>query len=895
MSSNVEVKAVITAEDRASALIAGFGRAIQLTGGNIISTSNSIGSAFGNMIGQLGQDVAQAGRLVLSLAAKVASIAWTTLKVGALVGGAALAGLGIFAIKTASDLQATQISMIGLTHSMDLGTKAMAGAYAYAQKSPFKLPEVAGATKTLIAFGIQANDAVKYLDLLGNVSITSGVDIRHLAGIFGQVSAQGKLMLQDIRQLTQDGVAILPALQKQFGKTAQQVQDMATAGQISFEDFRKAMSSLVDPSILDMLNNTLPRQLDRLQGSLRILGFAFIGASVDATNGFTAAKDGIYQATVNITKLVADELRSPAVMNAAAAMGRSIAVGLDEIPKWITTHQAQIDNFFNRVADFFNHIADVAQKNGVKGAFIQLGEGIKEGIMRIDFKAIAKKLFTSLVDTIAGTDPSTYSEKLTQAILNLFTAVNWGEFTAGAVALIVTSVPSIISGFIKGIIDTATHSPLNFAEFLLAIGFAPAKIVKAFGEVLGKIPFVGPLAEFILRIMKSMADFVLTPIKGLFEALGRNIAGALKTGVRSVLGDVSGVLIDFFSGSGSWLVTAGSMLVRGFVSGITIATLAIGGALIGVFAAVMAVMSGAGWWLIDHGYLLVVGFVRGIQIAVPIIFGYVAGGIFGGLMAFFATSGQWLVQAGINVIRGLYDGILFVASLIWSADLYIFSLITGFFAGAYGWLIGHGQNIIRGLANGISSVAGAVWGAIAAVSGQIGAFFAGAGGWLYGVGQAIIHGLANGIRSVAEAPAHAVREVIDRISRILPHSPAKEGPFSGTGWTPYRGRAIVEGLAKGINSAGSTAVDAARGVVDDVSSALQSPQSSVSSNINGSPLQTSQNTNSVGSTSVTTTPPALNITIQAQAFVGSQIEARRFAQMIMDAYNDAQRARGVVA
>lgn len=44
----------------------------------------------------------------------------------------------------------------------------------------------------------------------------------------------------------------------------------------------------------------------------------------------------------------------------------------------------------------------------------------------------------------------------------------------------------------------------------------------------------------------------------------------------------------------------------------------------------------------------------------------------------------------------------------------------------------------------------------------------------------------------------AARQVIETVASWFPHSPAEVGPFSGTGWTPFRGRALVAGFAQGI-------------------------------------------------------------------------------------------------
>lgn len=288
------------------------------------STSSSIDKLGDKMSKSIGKTFSTIGNILTN-----------SVTVGVTAFASSLIALGTKGIQSASELQTLQISLNGLTKSADLGAQAMAGALKYAQQAPFQLPEVAGTVKTLIAFGIQAKDAVGLLELLGNVSITTGVNLSHLGGIFGQISANGKLMLGDIRQLTENGVAILPALQAQFGKTAEEVAAMATAGEISFEQFRDAMATLVDPKILEQLENTLPRQIDRLGGSIRILSNAFVNVGVDAVNGFTQASDGIYQAAIDIVRQVATTLRSPQILQAATSMGAVISAQMQKIIKFI--------------------------------------------------------------------------------------------------------------------------------------------------------------------------------------------------------------------------------------------------------------------------------------------------------------------------------------------------------------------------------------------------------------------------------------------------------------------------------------------------------------------------------------------------------------------------------
>ncbi|WPH57974.1 tape measure protein [Gordonia phage LuckyLeo] len=83
-------------------------------------------------------------------------------------------------------------------------------------------------------------------------------------------------------------------------------------------------------------------------------------------------------------------------------------------------------------------------------------------------------------------------------------------------------------------------------------------------------------------------------------------------------------------------------------------------------------------------------------------------------------------------------------------------------------------------------------------------------------GATLGQGFANGILSKVEAVNQAANELAKAAAKPLPSSPAKEGPFSGRGWTPYRGKALAKGFADGIaagtGSVQSVSLDLARAV-----------------------------------------------------------------------------------
>lgn len=128
-------------------------------------------------------------------------------------------------------------------------------------------------------------------------------------------------------------------------------------------------------------------------------------------------------------------------------------------------------------------------------------------------------------------------------------------------------------------------------------------------------------------------------------------------------------------------------------------------------------------------------------------------------------------------------------------------------------LPGRAFRAISGLAGKVASVATrafvffrarVVSGALSAVrwlsglAGRVRGALAGAGRWLWNAGRSIVQGLVNGIRNMAGAVGRAVSGVMQKARNLLPFSPAKEGPFSGRGWTLYSGRSMMTGLAEGI-------------------------------------------------------------------------------------------------
>ncbi|MFJ5157535.1 hypothetical protein ACIQCF_39810, partial [Streptomyces sp. NPDC088353] len=93
------------------------------------------------------------------------------------------------------------------------------------------------------------------------------------------------------------------------------------------------------------------------------------------------------------------------------------------------------------------------------------------------------------------------------------------------------------------------------------------------------------------------------------------------------------------------------------------------------------------------------------------------------------------------------------------------------------------------------------------IKGQLGNL----GALLLESGKALMRGFIKGIASMFGPAVSEAKHVLSGIRDFFPHSPAKKGPFSGSGWTLHSGRALMDGLSQGVREGAPGAMAAMRG------------------------------------------------------------------------------------
>jgi tape measure domain-containing protein len=176
-------------------------------------------------------------------------------------GGAMAVGLGavaVAAVAAAAGMAAVTASAVSFTNEIDrnrqqltLFTKdvkvtnqIIASLQRTADATSLGLPGLLEATKTLSAYGIEAQNAGAATKMLGDLALGDNEKLQRFAVNFAQIASLGKAYTVDLKQFGMAGIPIFDALSKATGKSTAEIMKMAEEGKITYPLVVKALQDL---------------------------------------------------------------------------------------------------------------------------------------------------------------------------------------------------------------------------------------------------------------------------------------------------------------------------------------------------------------------------------------------------------------------------------------------------------------------------------------------------------------------------------------------------------------------------------------------------------------------------------------------------------------------------
>ena len=163
---------------------------------------------------------------------------------GLSVAGAGLVAFGVKSLQMAGNVETAQTAFTTMLGSAEKAAALMKDLQAFGAETPFEFPEIQAAAKSLLAFGIGADEMKTKLREIGDVSSAVGAPIGEIAEIYGKAKTAGRLFAEDINQLTGRGIPIIQELAKQFNVSEGEVKGLVESGKVGFPELEKAFSSM---------------------------------------------------------------------------------------------------------------------------------------------------------------------------------------------------------------------------------------------------------------------------------------------------------------------------------------------------------------------------------------------------------------------------------------------------------------------------------------------------------------------------------------------------------------------------------------------------------------------------------------------------------------------------
>ena len=348
----------------------------------------------------------------------------------------------------------------------------------------YGLDEAAKAASQLGASGIElGNDMKNVLRGISGVAAMTNSSYDDISRIFIKVAGNGRLMGQELLQLSGRGINAAAVLAKEFNTSEENIRKMVSAGQISFEMFSTAMNNAFGEHATKA-NETYTGSLSNVKAALSRLGASIY------TDHLEHMRD-IFNALIPVIDDLHDVLKPT-------------------IEQFMKFSKGVTENVVKSLSKMdFSPLVPAIEgvKNIIKGLYGVL-KPIKEAFRDIFPPMTAENLlviserFKSFTENLKLSD--TASENLNRTFKGLFAIIDIGKEAFFAFTNALKSVVSYLLPVGDGVLSMTG----SFGDFLVSI----RNVIKD-TDVFNKI------FETLGSVIKPVADVVKNAIESIFDSL----------------------------------------------------------------------------------------------------------------------------------------------------------------------------------------------------------------------------------------------------------------------------------------------------------------------------------------------------------------------------------------
>lgn len=421
----------------------------------------------------------------------------------------------------------------------------------YAVKgTAYGLDSAAKAAAQLVASNVEVGDSMKQaLRGISGVAAMTNSDYDSIADVFTTVAGNGRLMGDQLRQLSSRGLNVAATLGTALDKTEAEIRDMVSKGQIDFATFAKAMDDAFGEHA-KAANETFTGAMSNVKAALSRIGAEFATPGLESLRKvFVSLIPVIDAVKKNITPIY--ELASSSMQKLSDSTTKFLdsLTNTDELDKngftamdkfsWSIGRIAEeLVGTFNAVKNIFDLVfgrfSSALQQNGMvlrpfmydvidatrsirefAESMMPTGKDLMAVGLIIDgvvgtvskaisaFKDFSGMLFAELSPRLNGT--------LLPAIESVIYA--WNMFISGGISAFMSAAPHIVS-IIANLVSIIMDVAIGISEGI-------AKVLPGFFELLSSgSGIISVLSDRLSGLINSTGSGT-----GVFNAIGETIGG----------------------------------------------------------------------------------------------------------------------------------------------------------------------------------------------------------------------------------------------------------------------------------------------------------------------------------------------------------------------------------
>lgn len=603
--------------------------------------------------------------------------------------------------------------------------------------TPYAFDQFASAAQRLVAMGIAADDVPTYLRAIGNASATQGKRAGEFADrltlVFGQMNAAGRVMSQDMLQLTEAAVPAWKILANHFGVTTEEMREMVTEGAVPAKE------------AMDVLTKGIMEGSKGVAGTTAALGGVMDGLGKTTSGAMANMRTAISRMGANAIKPVFGLL--PGLLNRNIERVDAMGIRMGELvqrfidSKFAKDAVAALGDAMGFLGEMVRRVAEWAAGIDWAPKFQAAGDVIKAAVIEPlkelwGWLAAIGPTALEVADTVREKLGAAFERLGVDRIAKLVQGIVLVGAAIGPVLLVVGKFVSAF-GFVLTIgsklagVVAALLSPVGLAAIAVA-GLAAAG-VWLYDNFEPFTNLVDTIVEKVTGFASTLADLGVEGVVGAigekFEWLTGAVSGPLDDTIGHLgrLGDAGKTTLDSLgsiAGSAADAVTRNSGKAKSsfskFAESVTGGVSHITDALGSIGAVVGDVFSGVAGWFRDNEDTVdkwagTLGSIFGrvgevIGLAMEAI-KEVVELVLGILIQAWSIFGDDLVSA----VEGVFNGVLGIIDGVLQTITGVFDLFIGIFTGDWSRAWDGIKNIFGGVWNAIYALIRGAWDLIFAV------------------------------------------------------------------------------------------------------------------------------------------------------------------------------------